>query len=356
MTLVDNQKSKRATRRALRRCAITMAGVLMSQVMDMPVTRADSAQQASEAAADDETRPPWAKGVPLDHQEKALKLAESGLSLLQMGAPGSAATLFRRAIRYWDHPGIHYQLMLALGAVDDRVGAHAAAIAALRYEAASLTAEQAEHARTQRGKLRSKLVEIELSCQQSDITVTLDGRVFVMCPGTTRELVEAGLSQIVARGPGYVTKSRTVHLRPGGTVQSIIHLQVETTRRFAAWKPWAVVGSGALLAALAGGFQASANDHAEHAHQLLDLHCPNGCTIAEFPADLRAAVNRFDRRRSVAIGMYLGAGAIIATSVALLFINRPRPVRKRQTTREGLNLSLTPMSGGFTAQLSVPIK
>jgi hypothetical protein len=57
---------------------------------------------------------PWAKGVSQDQQRAAIALFEAGNGLLKESIFLKAVENYRKALALWDHPGIHYNLALAL--------------------------------------------------------------------------------------------------------------------------------------------------------------------------------------------------------------------------------------------------
>jgi hypothetical protein len=57
---------------------------------------------------------PWVKGVSAADQSAAIELFHEGNGLLKESLFVQAAAKYREALHHWDHPGIHYNLALAL--------------------------------------------------------------------------------------------------------------------------------------------------------------------------------------------------------------------------------------------------
>jgi hypothetical protein len=51
---------------------------------------------------------------------------------------------------------------------------------------------------------------------------------------------------------------------------------------------------------------------------------PLGCTEHDVAPDLDAVLNRARRQQTIATGIYIAGGSVIAASVVLLYLNRPR--------------------------------
>src|SRR5258706_5080503 len=64
---------------------------------------------------------PWAKAVTPQEQKLATDLFREGNALLKESLFVQAAEKYREALRHWNHPGIHYNLALALLNLDQPV-------------------------------------------------------------------------------------------------------------------------------------------------------------------------------------------------------------------------------------------
>ena len=68
-----------------------------------------------------------------------------------------------------------------------------------------------------------------------------------------------GRHQLVARKDGKLTQTEALVLLPGQTQTTTVALldigSAAVSRRWSSWKPWAVVGGGAVLALTGGALQ-----------------------------------------------------------------------------------------------------
>src|SRR3954463_10623282 len=67
---------------------------------------------------------PWAVGVAVADQQKALQLFHGGNVQLNDGLFAKAADKYREALKPWDHPAIHYNLALAQMNLDQPIDAY----------------------------------------------------------------------------------------------------------------------------------------------------------------------------------------------------------------------------------------
>jgi hypothetical protein len=263
---------------------------------------------------------------------------------------------YRQALKYWDHPGIHYNLMLALVSVDQPVEAYESAVAALRHGYSALQPEEYERARNYKKLLRQQLAKIEVICTEPGAVVTLDGKPLFTGPDQVTRLVPPGTYQFMVSKPGHVTAIHTAELEPGETSRVELALMPlprgQATRpRWAKWKPWTMVGAGAALALTGATLQWRASENAERANELFREYCPSGCP-ERLPDDLVRVINRSDLQWTLATGTYVTAGAVIATGVALVVLNGPRPMDKNELA-DGVGVTVAPApGGGWAAQIA----
>jgi hypothetical protein len=164
--------------------------------------------------------------------------------------------------------------------------------------------------------------------------VALDG------PGDYTAKLLPGKHQLVASRPGYTTSSRALDLAPGKEHLEQIALELEKVkvqrdnyeRRWSWWVPWSVEGGAAALALVATGFYVSASNQMKNYDAALKVKCPNGCSDAEIPSALQGQYNHARRNSGVAIGMWVGAGAVAIAGGVMAVLNRPIKVESRAVT------------------------
>ncbi len=295
---------------------------------------------------------PWAKGVSEDDQRRALELFGKGNGLLKDSLFVQAAAQYRDALKSWDHPAIHYNLVLALLNLDQPVEVLQHLEAAMRYGAAPLDADKFNQARAYKKLVEGQLSRVDIRCEIPGARVVMDGRELFIAPGRHEAWVRAGPHTIVASADGYLTRELSQSLPPGETTVMNVELfkQEELTvmqRRFPVWLPWTTLAAG--LAVSAGGValhQSARGDFALYDQSIVDC---GGCVPG---SELTATLQRGEGRQQLAWGSYGLGGAALATGAVLLYFNKPEAV---QLTQEELDkrrrVSVVPHAGPGSAGL-----
>jgi hypothetical protein len=343
---------------------LMLASVMLASVMLASVARAEPAAVAlagagTDAAAEQREPParPWAEGVPEDAQKQALVLFEEGNKLFENSEHAAALAKYREALKVWDHPAIRYNAAVALINLDQPLAARENLELALRYGEAPFNPETHQQALTYRKLLRAQLAELKVVCVEPGADVALDGATLFVAPGEAARWLVPGAHQLVARKAGFQTETRSLSLLPGKPVVESLALREDrpvsarTERRWATWKPWAVLGGGALLA-IAGVpviLDAKKNIDAFDADVALMCPAPKGC-----PTIPQAALD--DRHRShvdsvVAVSLFAVGGAMLASGAAMLIFNQPRVVPGEAP----VHATITPVIGPGTYGLSLAL-
>ena len=301
---------------------------------------------------------PWARGVTPQNQKIAIDLFREGNGLLKESLFVQAAEKYREALRHWDHPGIHYNLALALLNLDQPVEVFTHLEEALKYGPAPLDADKYEHAGRYKALIEKQLSRVNVTCPEEGAVVTMDGRNLFTAPGHWEGLVRSGQHTFVAEKSGFVTTQKTPSLASG--VRTTVDLPMFTAeeltryhRRFKQWIPWTVLGGGILIAGIGGvlHWQASVayNDYdhsiATCSTQNMNLGCKSTGSIA-------SKKSSGDNLQVGAFVMYgVGAAAIVSGAV-LAFLNRARPYH---VSPEADKVSIAPLfnsnGGGVVATI-----
>lgn len=306
-------------------------------------------------SAADETDRPWAQDVTAEDQERATALFQQGNGLLDEGLFAPALDIYQQALAHWSHPAIHYNTAVALINLERPVDAYGQLESALRYGAAALEKEVYEQARVYQKLLEGQLGRLSVECDLEGARVSLDGKQLLTCPGTRTQLLVSGEHQIVADKVGYLT--RTARLLLGGGETKVVRIELMpleratvTRRRWAAWKPWAVVGAGVALGLAGAGFEAKAEATFESYDNAIAVLCADR-PCDELPEVVTDAYDRGRLQNRVGIGLLAAGSATIATGVVLLILNRP--IEERIGYED---LSVAPSVGtdrvGVTAKVS----
>lgn len=330
------------------RGAVGALGVLFA--LATPAVWAD--EPAAPAIPASEPERPWARGVSVDDQTRAQELFARGNELHDQGLFKPALDLYRQAIRHWDHPAIRYNIAVALINLERLLEAHENLAVALRFGGAGLEPGVQKQAREYQRLLDGQVVRLVVDCVDPGARVSLDGRDLMACPGSRTELVLAGGHRLVAEKPGHLT--RTLDLALAGGQQRKIHLDLlsiqestVTRRRWARWKPWAVVGAGVAVGLVGLGFQLQSRATLRSYDDAVAVLCPD-TPCETLPPVVTGAYDDAMLQNRVAIGLFVTGGVATAAGLTLVWLNRGVTER----IGYGDSPAITPVVGPGVAGLS----
>lgn len=301
---------------------------------------------------------PWMKGVTAETQEAAREIFLQGNALIKDTLFAKAAGKYKEAIALWQHPAFYFNLAIAQLALDQPIEAHGSLEQALRHGEKPLGEQRYRQAKSHLQRLDRELAHIEVTCDEPGATLTLDGELLFKAPGRHEGLVRPGDHQLVAGKTGYLTRTRQLVLSPGQRLAIDIEMTTledarDSSRRWAAWKPWAVVGAGALVG-VAGGvlhWRAAADFRGfDNAFKRLDCADAGGCeedTLSSFAGQLQRAV--WEQR--IAVTAYAVGGVVLATGLTMAYVNRPRLAESEAGDAEAVSVIpvVSPRAAGVTA-------
>jgi hypothetical protein len=323
--------------------------------------------RAQPADAREDAEKPWSKGIPVEQRQSAREIFLAGNKLFNEALFGKAAEKFKEALALLPHPFIYYNLAVAQINLGQHLEAYRSLQSALQYGAEHLGETKHQQAQSYLAMLEKQLARIEIVCAQPGVRVTLDGRILFDGPGTHEELVYAGEHQLVATRPGRVPATERVVLAPGQRVRveldPLLPGGMKRERRWTAWRPWAVVGAGAVVG-MAGGVAhwRSAHNFDEFGEELRVRGCATpsdeagvfmGCPASAITGELDDTLDSARWQRRIAIGSYIAAGATVTTGLVLVYLNRARLVKVEPGSRAPAILipHVSPESVGLSAQL-----
>jgi tetratricopeptide (TPR) repeat protein len=303
---------------------------------------------AARAAQDDPVGAPgrpWADGVPQEQQDQALRIFQEGNALFEASEHAAALAKYREALKSWDHPAIRFNAAVALINLDQPLRAFENLELALRYGDAPLGTEKHQQALTYRKLLVGQIAELKVACPEQGAEVSLDGQALFVGPGEAARWLMPGAHQLVARKPGFLTETRSLVVLPGKplleqlTLQDIRSLPTNTVRRWPAWKPWSVVGAGALLAVI--GVPVIVDSlHNVHDYEAAIDSCSarvgGPCMVPSTASD---TLHRARVENVVAISLFSVGAAVAASGLAMAILNQPRVMQAEETA----HASLTPL-------------
>jgi len=291
-----------------------------------PVSDATARMQVSDR--------PWAVGVSSERQEAALKYLQEGNSLLKESLFVEAAKVYRQALAEWDHPGIHYNLALALLNMDQPVEVFQNLEAAIKYGADPLDPEKLEHAKSYLRLIEKQVASADIRCDVDGAQVTFDGAPLFRAPGHYQGLVRAGTHTVTASKAGFTTTSETEELTFDKKTE--INLRLYTAgdligyrRRYPIWRPIAVAAFGGVLLATGAIMSLQASKNVTAFDNSATAVCPAmGCVpgSADYVAldQIRKRANTYQTLATIS---YVAGGTIAAAGLVLLIMDRSIPYR-----------------------------
>lgn len=317
-------------------------------------TAANAAPSRAESLGHDNSRP-WAKGVSHDEQEAARALFDQGNALLRDSIFVGGAEKYKEALTHWDHPAIHYNLVLALLNLDQPIEVYQHLQKAMQYGAAPLGDDKFQQAKAYMTLVEKQLARVDIRCELDGAKVVMDGRPLFTAPGHYQELVRAGPHTIVATREGYLTRETSPSLAPGKTtsLDLVLYSSEDLTqykRRWATWIPWTVVGAGAAVALGGGLLHLGARSDFQKFDQGI-VAC-GGCVP---PDEVQSQYDGGNRLQTLAIASYIVGGAAIAAGATLAYLNRPQPYRVTAEDLDKKEVAVVPViapgAGGVMAMV-----
>jgi hypothetical protein len=345
------------------------AALVAALVLTGPLARAQqpsapavSAQAQSELPGSRAAERPWVRGVSAVEQKAALDLFREGNTLLKESLFVQAAAKYREALRHWNHPGIHYNLALALLNLDQPVEVYRQLETALSYGPAPLDADKYEHATRYRALIEKQLARIEVRCSQSGAMVTMDGLRLFIAPGHYEGLVRVGQHTVVAERRGFVTVQKTPTLPAGEktkidlrmfTAEQLTHYK----RRWPLYMPLTVLAAGVVVAAVGGILQWQASESFKAYDAGIGAcslgSATGGCTPNGALAGKRSAG---DAMQGTAFAFYAVGAGLIAAGGVLAYMNRARPYHVDETEPQPPPVVVAPVVSSSAAGVSVTVR
>ena len=304
----------------------------------------------------------WYCGVAKEEQEQALTLYAEGNQLFDDSLFTAAVDKYEQALEHWDHPGIRYNLMMALVALDRPIEAYESSIAALRHGPTALEPEEHRRAQDYQKLLRGRIAELTVACDEPGAVVSLDGKNILTGPSQTLVFVLPGQHELVARKPGYLATHHALTLIAAQPVSVHLRMLPEsealiTTRPWPAWQPWAVVGAGVGVGLVGGLLEWRADVNNRAFRQLFFDSCPapEGCREIEYTDEMESRQLRHRWYRGLGYGALATGGAAMVGGLVLVYVNRPHegenPERLR-LVRMSMTPLVTPDTSGLMFNLS----
>ena len=325
-----------------------LTALALTLVLIVPGVRTAHAQTAQLSKGE---QLPWSQTASKEDQAAAAELLQAGNALMKRFSYAKAEAVYLQALKRWDHPGLHYNLALALRPLDRPVEAYEHFERAIANDGAALGAEKYADAIEQKADLEKRLTWVELISDNPAASVTMAGQPIAQTNGRYRGLVRPGPVTFLAVEKGYQPREKHFELSPGNT--QAVHLKlyrdadlVEYAHRWTPWKSWAVLGAGAAVSAGGGLLYWQARQR----YQAFDARITGcatpqqqGCTAKDLPLRRR----QLSTLQTASFATIATGGAALLTGTALVFFNRaqPHPIEPDELDRQQ-GWAVTPMVGG----------
>ena len=313
----------------------------------------------------DDPDKPWSQGISSDTKQVAHELFLEGNRLFLIPLFARAAEKYTAALREWKHPAFYFNLALAQMNLGQEVEARASLEQALAYGEQPLGAQKYEEAQKQLQEAKRHIGKIRVICRTRGAEVTLDGKTLFIGPGSYEGWIKAISHELTAQKAGYQSEARRVTIlpeRPLSVDLSLFTLTQATdiSRRWAAWKPWLVMGNGVAL--LGGGgvlhtLSARNFNYYNEKFALTECAQTSGCTrkqIAE--AGLLGRLELAALQQRVAFGAYMAGSVTVAAGIVLLYLNRPRLTEQAKNQSGHRLISIAPIMFYKTFGVSFEMK
>ncbi|HWO18045.1 MAG TPA: hypothetical protein VNO30_04695 [Kofleriaceae bacterium] len=315
----------------------------LALVLALPAARAETVRTGGE---------PWYRQVPADVRQRAQALFAQAIDKHQQLLRGDAAELYEQALALWDNPDIQWNLALVLEDLGQYLRAYQQLESALRWGAAlgpdllRQVADRMQVLETQR------LARIETCLEEPAAVITLDGKPWLPRAGRRSAVVLPGEHYLAARKSGYLPVTRPVYVKAGQQARVSLLMDEDRlveTRRWTAWKPWAVIGAGVAVAAVGAGLEQRALAHRQAAADALARCQEIACDAMRSDLYDRAGVEH-----GLAIGTIAAGGAVVVVGLVQAWLNQPRA--HRIEARPPSRIELTPILSLHQAELSALVR
>jgi hypothetical protein len=291
-------------------------------------------------------RPAWAQNVSPAQQKVASELLEQGNNLLKDSIFVEAEKKYVEALKHWKHPAIYYNLALALLNLDRPAEVYEYMVASTRYGEAPLGEERFKHALRYIERTEQQSAWAHITCD-SETTATLkrDGELMPIRCERFERMLRPGTYTISALREGEPVPDTSLTLAAGERAN--YRLEVGDGRRWAAWKPWAVLGAGAAVAVGGRFIHVKARDE----YRAFDegvFRCnaasADGREGCELSPELKSTRSRADTLQWAALGTFAVGGAALITGGLMLYANKLHP-QTHLIPLPAKGVSVTPLVG-----------
>jgi len=283
---------------------------------------------------------PWAEGVSDEHKQQAKALLDAGNALLIEKKYVEALEKYAAAVAVWDHPAIRFNMVRCQIQLGQNLDAYDNLEKSLRFGAAPLEETVYNEALAYQKLLASQVGELAVSCEQSDVQLTLDGKPLAACPTKKSLRLLAGPHQIVGTKKGLLTRTLEIVVVGGKTEATDVKLDplakgARIEHRWPQYVPYTVFGGGLLVGGVGILFQVLGSQQMKEYDRWVDTRCTGNCQPDEL-ADVQHLYDGAELKSAVGVTLMVTGGVAVAASAVMFYLNRGRTVYPE----------VTPVAGG----------
>jgi len=285
-------------------------------------------EHAEVDSLDEGSAAPWRAGVSDESTVKARALFQDGNNLVRESVFVPAIDKYEEALQHWDHPGIHYNLSLALLNLEQPLRLRHHLVEALKYDGRPLGEEQILRARQYLKLVEKQLSHLVVRCDHHAATVKVDDKVAFRAPGKLDQYYPPGRHRLVTSAPGYVKNEQDLSLVPGETKELSIKLYTEEEwtkykRKWSPVGPIVVTVSGIVVAGAGGLLFWLGDQQIRKEDERVQDECPDGCD-----EDDTKVSQSGQTMQTIGIAAMATGGAATVVGGILLYVNRKIPYRE----------------------------
>jgi hypothetical protein len=288
---------------------------------------------------------PWYQQSTAEARQGALALFSKAIDNHDQLLREEAVELYEQALEKWDNPDIRWNLGLVFEDLGQYLLAHQQFDGVLRWGEA-LGAERLRDVRARMRALETQRVAwIEADSPEPRADIKLDGQSWFRGAVRRSKLVLLGMHFVVSTKPGYFPVTRAVYMQAGKTAHVALPMDADRlieTRRWTAWKPWAVVAAG--VAVTASSLEVQAFEQRTSVVEALKVRCHTlMCEPVSPPAN-----------HTLATGVAAVGGTVVVVGLALAWLNQP--ILHRSEARRLPGIEFTPILSPQQAEVSALVR
>jgi hypothetical protein len=314
-------------------------------VLAIPAARAEVTRTGTE---------PWYQQSTAEARQRAQALFAEAIDKHRQLLREDAVALYEQALAEWDNPDIRWDMALMLESLGQYLRAYQQLDGTLHWGAA-LGAERLRDVQAWMRALETqRLARIEAYSPEPGADIKLDDQSWFRGAERRSTPVLPGTHYIAATKPGYFPVTRSVYVTAGQEAHVALAMNADhliETRRWTAWKPWAVIAAGVALAAVGSKLEVQAFAQRTAAAGALEDRC---YTLTCEPAPPPPLYDQAVTKHTLAIGAFAVGGTAIAVGLALAWLNQPRP--HRTESRAPSSIEFTPILSPQQAEISARVR